>query len=73
MENSCTFPIMLPTIFVLSTSKPGDLILDMFSGTGTTAESCVLLDRKYVGYEVNPLFIKASEIRLSDYELGQVA
>ncbi|GAA4057734.1 DNA methyltransferase [Flavobacterium chungnamense] len=73
MENSCTFPIMLPTIFVLSTSKPGDLILDMFSGTGTTAESCILLDRKYVGYEVNPLFIKASEIRLSDYELGQVA
>lgn len=73
MENSCTFPLMLPTIFVLSTSKPGDLILDMFNGTGTTAESCVLLDRKYVGYEVNPLFIKASEIRLSDYELGQVA
>lgn len=73
MENSCTFPLTLPTIFVLSTSKPGDFILDMFNGTGTTAESCVLLDRKYVGYEVNPLFIKASQIRLSDYELGQVA
>ena len=73
MENSCTFPLILPMMFVLSTSKPGDLVLDMFNGTGTTAESCVLSDRKYVGYEVNPLFVKASEIRLSEYELDNVA
>ncbi len=73
MDNSCTFPLILPTMFVLSTSKPGDLVLDMFNGTGTTAESCVLTDRKYVGYEVNPLFVRASEIRLSEYELEKVA
>ena len=73
MENSCTYPLILPTMFILSTSKPGDLVLDMFNGTGTTGESCVLSDRKYVGYEINPLFVRASEIRLSEYELGQVA
>ena len=36
-------------------------------------EVCVLSDRKYVGYELNAQFVMASEVRLSDYELGQVA
>jgi DNA modification methylase len=73
MEHSCTFPIDLPLICVLSTTRPGDVVLDLFSGTATTGEVCVLTDRKYVGYELNPQFVMASEVRLSDYELGQVA
>ena len=73
MEHSATFPLSLPLIFVLSTSKPGDTILDMFNGTASTGEVSVLTDRKYVGYELNPQFVKASEVRLSEYELGEVA
>jgi site-specific DNA-methyltransferase (adenine-specific) len=73
MEHSATFPLSLPLIFVLSTSKPGDTILDLFNGTASTGEISVLTNRKYVGYELNPQFIMASEVRLSEYELGQVA
>jgi site-specific DNA-methyltransferase (adenine-specific) len=73
MEHSATFPLSLPLIFVLSTSKPGDTILDLFNGTASTGEVSVLTNRKYVGYELNPQFIMASEVRLSDYELGEVA
>ncbi len=73
MEHSATFPLSLPLIFVLSTSKPGDTILDMFNGTASTGEVSVLTNRKYVGYELNPQFIMASEVRLSEYELGEVA
>lgn len=73
MEHSATFPLSLPLIFVLSTSRPGDIILDLFNGTASTGEISVLTNRKYVGYELNPQFIMASEVRLSDYELGQVA
>jgi DNA modification methylase len=73
MEHSCTFPIDLPLICVLSTTRPGDTVLDLFNGTATTGEVCVLTDRKYVGYELNPQFVMASEVRLSNYELGQVA
>ncbi|MFZ4436157.1 MAG: DNA modification methylase [Flavobacterium psychrophilum] len=73
MEHSATFPLSLPLIFVLSTSRPGDTILDMFNGTASTGEVSVLTDRKYVGYELNPQFIRASEVRLSDYHLGEVA
>ncbi len=73
MEHSATYPLCLPLIFVLATSKPGDTILDMFNGTASTGEVSVLTDRKYVGYELNPQFVKASEVRLSEYELGEVA
>ena len=73
MEHSATFPLTLPLIFVLATSKPGDTILDLFNGTGTSGEISVLTDRKYVGYELNPQFVMASEVRLSEYELGQAA
>lgn len=73
MEHSATFPLSLPLIFVLSTSKPGDTILDLFNGTASTGEISVLTNRKYVGYELNPQFVMASEVRLSDYELGEVA
>ena len=73
MEHSATYPLSLPLIFVLSTSKPGDTILDIFNGTASTGEVSLLTNRNYVGYELNPQFILASKIRLEDYELGQVA
>lgn len=73
MEHSATFPLCLPLIFVLSTSKPGDIILDMFNGTASTGEVSVLTNRRYVGYELNPQFVMASQMRLSEYDLGQVA
>ena len=73
MEHSATFPLSLPLIFVLSTSKPGDTILDIFNGTASTGEVSILTNRKYVGYELNPQFVMASEVRLADYELEEVA
>ena len=73
MEHSATFPLSLPIIFVLSTSRPGDTILDIFNGTASTGEVSLLTNRNYVGYELNPQFVMASEVRLTDYELGEVA
>lgn len=69
MEHSATYPLSLPLIFVLATSKPEDTILDLFNGTASTGEISVLTNRKYVGYELNPQFVMASEIRLSEYDL----
>lgn len=73
MEHSATFPISLPLIFILSSTKPGDTVLDMFNGTATTGEASILTNRKYVGYELNPQFVMASEVRLSEYDLEEVA
>lgn len=38
---------------VLSSSKPNDLVLDPFSGSGTTAVVCQKLKRNYIGIDIN--------------------
>ena len=73
MEHSATYPLSLPLIFVLATSKPGDTILDLFNGTASSGEISLLTNRQYVGYELNPQFVMASEVRLTDYDLKNVA
>lgn len=64
LTHDATFPISIPSIAIMTSSKPGDLIVDLFSGTGTTGASALFLNRKYIGYELNPTFIKQSEIRI---------
>ncbi|GGE09011.1 DNA methyltransferase [Psychroflexus salis] len=73
MEHSATFPLSLPSIFILSTSRPGDTVLDIFSGTSTTGEVALLNNRRYVGYELNPQFVMASEVRLREHHNLQKA
>jgi DNA modification methylase len=70
LNHTAVFPEVIPMIPILTTTRPGDTVLDLFNGTGTTGEVSVKLDRKYVGYEYNPEYVMASEIRLSDYELA---
>jgi DNA modification methylase len=57
------------------TSRPYDRILDNFNGTAMTGYAVLELGegREYIGYEPSPEYMLASEIRLSEYELGQVA
>jgi DNA modification methylase len=69
LNHTAVFPEVIPMIPILSTTRPGDIVLDIFNGTGTTGEVSVKLNRKYVGYEYNPEYVIASEIRLSDYDL----
>jgi site-specific DNA-methyltransferase (adenine-specific) len=34
-------------------TKPGDLVLDPFMGSGTTAQACQELGRNYIGSEID--------------------
>ena len=46
-------------------SKPGDLILDPFSGSGTTAVAAALNDRDYIGIELEEKYCDIAERRLA--------
>ncbi len=50
--HSASFPVALPKWFIKLFTEDGDLVLDPFLGSGTTAVACVELDRHYIGIEV---------------------
>ena len=43
----------------------GDLILDPFLGSGTTAVACKELGRKFIGIEINPKYCEIAQRRLA--------
>ena len=49
---------------VLSSTKPGDLVLDPFFGTGTTGVVCKKLGRKFIGIEKNATYLKEAKKRI---------
>ncbi|PIV45295.1 MAG: hypothetical protein COS25_00600 [Candidatus Nealsonbacteria bacterium CG02_land_8_20_14_3_00_37_10] len=64
-------PIKLIERIVKASSKEGDLILDPFIGTGTTAVVCKELKRNFIGFETDPKLVAIANKRLKEIELGQ--
>ena len=59
-----TFPPEIPEICIKAGSRPGDTILDPFSGAGTTGIVAEKLGRKYIGIELNPEYQEMAEKRI---------
>jgi site-specific DNA-methyltransferase (cytosine-N4-specific) len=45
-------------------SEPGDLVLDPFLGSGTTAEVALKMGRRFLGIELNPEYVEIARRRL---------
>ena len=58
------FPVELPKRFINLYSFKDDLVLDPFIGSGTTAVASKILQRNYVGYEINKDYIEIADKRL---------
>jgi len=58
------FPEALARDHILSWSNEGDIVLDPFSGSGTTAKMAKLMGRQFIGIEVNPEYCEIAEERL---------
>jgi len=67
LTHSAAYPLNIPLISILTSSRPGDTILDIYSGTASTGEAALLVGRKYIGYELKPEYIKGSQVRLESY------
>ena len=57
-------PEKLLAKLILASSNPGDVILDPFAGSGTTAVAAKKLGRHYIGIEQNPQYCVWAELRL---------
>ena len=58
------FPLELPLRLINLYSFKGDVFLDPFMGSGTTAEAAVQANRHYVGYEINAAYVDHARARL---------
>ena len=63
------FPEPLARDHILSWSNPGDVVLDPFSGSGTTAKMARQTGRRFIGIEVNPEYVEISRKRLAQQVL----
>ncbi len=61
-----TFPEKLIEPCILAGSKPEGIVLDPFSGSGTTGAVAIRNGRKYIGIEINPEYVELSKIRLEE-------
>jgi len=57
-------PVMAMMLMVDAFSKPGDLVLDPFVGSGTTAVAAKRLSRRYIGIDIEPAYAVTAQDRL---------
>lgn len=63
-NHSATFPVDLPAWFIRLFTQEGDLVLDPFLGSGTTAVASAQLGRRSIGIEIDPEFVEIARERL---------
>jgi site-specific DNA-methyltransferase (adenine-specific) len=49
-------------------TREGDIVLDPFIGSGSTAVACKLLNQHYIGFELNPEYCQQAQTRLADIQ-----
>jgi len=64
-----TFPEKLVEPCILAGSKPGDLVLDPFAGSGTVGVVCRRFARRFIGVDLNLAYVKLARARLRDTQL----
>lgn len=68
-SHSAAFPVELPSWFIKLFTRQDDIVLDPFSGSGTTAVAAAELGRNYVGVDISEEYCKLSRERLSGIQM----
>jgi site-specific DNA-methyltransferase (adenine-specific) len=72
----CQLPLHLLDRLILLTTDENDIVLDPFSGTGTTAISAKRLGRKYIGFELDKKYAEISQQKLEqvkpNFKIGEI-
>ena len=63
-EHEAMFPIELPTRCIKLFTEEGDIVLDPFMGSGTTAVACHYLNRRYIGIEKEYKYVELSNSKI---------
>jgi site-specific DNA-methyltransferase (adenine-specific) len=61
-------PVGIVKRIVVASSRPGDLVLDFFAGSGTTGAACLALGRRFVLVDNNPEALEVMSRRFDGVE-----
>jgi adenine-specific DNA-methyltransferase len=71
-SHPCQFPVELVERLVLALTNKSEWVLDPFMGVGTTAIAALIHDRKAIGAEIMPEYIKIAKGRIQLAEEGKL-
>lgn len=57
-------PLDFTEKIIKNSSKPGEVVLDCFMGSGTTGVACKNLGREFIGIELNPEYFEIAQQRI---------
>lgn len=65
----CPIPLRLAKRIILTTTKPGDLVIDPFVGSGTVCIAAKQLGRRYLGFDISQEYVDIAELQLKQEQL----
>jgi len=65
-EHEAQFPLELPLRLIRLLTDAGDLVLDPFVGSGTTAVAAVQTGRRYIGIDSSPAYVELARRRVEE-------
>ena len=71
-EHPCQFPVELVERCVLALSAPGELVLDPFAGVGSSAIAALKHQRRFLGFDADPAYIKTASERIDMWLRGEL-
>jgi DNA modification methylase len=66
VSHPAPFPVELPERLIRLYTYVGDLVLDPFMGSGSTLVAAARLERRYVGYDLDPTYVDIARLRVRD-------
>lgn len=72
-NHEAKFPIELPRRCIRLFTDPGDVVLDCFMGSGTTALAALDVGRRFIGIEKDPSYVRLAREQLKRYDQGHAS
>lgn len=61
------FTPQVPDNLIRRYTEPGEIVMDLFMGSGTTLYECEVLNRNYIGYDINDEIISYVEAKMDAF------
>ena len=70
-NHPAVFPLELPLLHIKSWTNENDTVLDPFMGSGTTGIACKMLNRNFIGIELDENYFKTAKERIERYSVNK--